>query len=282
MSNYFAEDLFASQHEFRGGLKIYLNYPELTEDNFPIFFNTPVWYRLIKDGCCLDTYAFIKADDRLLVLGQDALIEGRTNLPYFYRSKWHANFDCSLITFNDPSLYDEENRTCGWWQKPGALQLSHELITKLTKKLKIQEEKIVFYGASAGGYYTLASAAAFSRSIIFSDIPQVNLETAPYKDNVQSLKKNYGRINDIFDWWTSSEPINIREINYLQNKRDTKHIKTQMTYFLEKLSKFSEEGQTRINNFQLRIYENNDDSRSHSPLRSDLLIKTLTDKLNSL
>lgn len=282
MSNYFAEDMFASQHEFRGGLKIYLNYSELSDDNFPIFFNTPVWYRLINENCCLDTYAFIKNDSRLLVLGQDALIEGRTSLPYFYRSKWHINFDCSLITFNDPSLYDEKNRTCGWWQKPGALRLSHEFILNLISKLSIKEEKIVFYGASAGGYYTLASATAFSRSIIFSDIPQVNLETAPYQDNVQALKKNYGCIKDVFYWWASNDDVSIREINYLQNKKDTKHIKTQMTYFLENLSKYSEEGKTKIDNFRLCIYENNDDSRSHSPLRSDVLIKTLTEKLNSL
>ncbi|WP_146131639.1 hypothetical protein [Chromobacterium amazonense] len=274
--NSFNAGKFASQHEFRGGVKI-----EIIGENIPVQYNMPTWYRLIENDCCLDVYAFIRHSDRMLILGQDALLEGRTELPYFYRSKWHVNFECSVITFNDPSLYDEKGRTCGWWQKPGAMELSHRFIRLITKKLAISENKLVFYGASAGGYYTLASASEFSQSIIIADIPQVDLETAPYQEKISYLKSFYGNIYDVFYWW-GKERVNIREINYLQNKKDTKHIRTQLSAFLNGIHKISTTGEININNISIRLYENKAEARGHSPMEVDSLILLLREKIESL
>lgn len=267
---------FSSIHEFRGGVKIDVS----DLDHVPIFYDQPVWYRLIDGDCCLDVYALIKRDPRILVLGQDALLEGRTELPYFYRSKWHSLFDCSLITLNDPTLYDKRGWTCGWWQKPGALSLSHKFIRSLADSCKVPDSNIVFYGASAGGYYAIASAHEFNESVLVADIPQIDLETSPFAEKAKMVSSVYGELKSVFDWWGADSSKVIRQIVYLQNSRDYKHTRTQLPAFLSGVASYVGGGEAKIKDLSIKFYENMDQSRGHSPMSTENLVPFLNGILN--
>lgn len=245
-------------------------------EDIPIYFNQPVWLRIEQDNICLDVFIYLRQSSKLYVLGQDALIEGRNELPYFYRSKWFNDLDDgSFITFNDPTLYLDRSLFGGWWQQNGSVELARKFIENLSKKISVKEEDIVCYGASAGGYFVLALAGLLRKSKVVADIAQVDLPTSPYKHNVPLLKKaGIERFKDIFYYWSRKEPP--QNIYFLMNEKDISHIKTQLFYFLEKINIIYTLEGNMIKNLSIIKYKNNDiNLRGHSPWEKDSLIKFL-------
>jgi hypothetical protein len=249
---------------------------EISLDNIPIVYDAPLWYRLIENDICLDIFLHLRRQKRTYIFGQDALVEGRSNLPYFYRVKWLNDFtDGSFITFNDPTLYLDRSLKGGWWQLEGSLQLAAKFITNLLINLDVTHEHTIFYGASAGGYFSLACAGLFPKSKIVGDISQVDLPSSPYDYNVPLLQQfGINNFKDIFYYWDINQlPSNIY---ILMNKGDTSHISSQLTYFLDHLNtKYHSKGQM-IQNLTILRYENNDKTlRGHSPWQKDSLIDFL-------
>lgn len=242
-------------------------------EDIPIYFDQPLWFRVEQDGICLDVFLYLRKSSKLYVLGQDALLEGRNELPYFYRSKWFIDLDDgSFITFNDPTLYLDRSLLGGWWQLSGSIELAKRFIYNLSKKIYVEERNIVCYGASAGGYFVLALAGLMKESKIVADIAQVDLPSSPYKHNVPILKKaGIEKFRDIFYYWSRKEPP--QNIFFLMNEKDTSHIVSQLYYFLEKINIIYTLEGNLIGNLNIIKYRNDDLSlRGHSPWQKDSLI----------
>ena len=105
--------------------------------------------------------------------------------------------------------------------KPGrfSLQLAAKFITNLLINLDVTHEHTIFYGASAGGYFSLACAGLFPKSKIVGDISQVDLPSSPYDYNVPLLQQfGINNFKDIFYYWDINQlPSNIY---ILMNKGD--------------------------------------------------------------
>lgn len=74
---------FSTTHTFKGGVRMELTVSEIKNVKFE--YNTPYWLRFIEEHNCLDLFFFPKQSKKLLICAQDALIENRAELPYFYR-----------------------------------------------------------------------------------------------------------------------------------------------------------------------------------------------------
>ncbi len=269
--NSFNQGSFLTNQTFGKNIREVVNIEDI-----PIYFDQPVWFRVEQDNICLDIFLYLRKSSKLYVLGQDALIEGRNELPYFYRSKWFSDLDDgSFITFNDPTLYLDRNLLGGWWQLNGSIELAKKFIENLSKKIFVKERNIVCYGASAGGYFVLALAGLMRESKIVADIAQVDLPSSPYRHNVPLLK-NAGieKFKDVFYYWSKKKPP--QNIFFLMNEKDTAHITSQLYYFLEKINSIYTLEGSMINNLNIIRYKNDDlNIRGHSPWQKDSLIDYL-------
>lgn len=275
----FTEGKFASIHKFKGGIRYEISH--LNE--LRVVFNEPIWVRYIKDGLCLDVYMHIRITNKLIVLGQDALMEGRTELPYFYRSKWSGYFqNASLLTFNDPTLYEKRGLKCGWYQMDGSMEIIQEFIDALKSKLEINEKNIVFYGASAGGYWALANSSHYNEATTVVDIPQTDLESCPYTSEIDNLRSLLGksRLKSVFDYWSTDKMP--KHIIYMHNVKDFKHIRLQLSFFLEELSQIASKTSLSIQNFSLKFYSLDDSKRGHSPLELEDTVKVLQNIIDTI
>ncbi len=254
---------------------------EIDLENIQIPYNQPVWCRVVRGDVCLDVFVFLRDRNKLFVFGQDALTKNRSELPYFYRTKWHSYFDGSFVTFNDPTLYLKRGIRGGWWQLPGAIELANEFILRLANRLEVQNENVCIYGASAGGFFALAMAELIREATIIADIPQVDLLKSPFSFN-ETILRDAGvkEFKSVFHWWEIESPP--EKIILLMNVKDTKHIRTQLGIFLQAVSDRYYSNGRMIKKLVIEEYRNLDESRrGHSPLEETQLIPFINATLDS-
>lgn len=250
----------------------------ISEINLP--FNKPTWCRIIEGDLCLDAFVCLRQSENLFVFGQDALIEGRSELPHFYRSKWIDRIDGSFVTFNDPTLYLQRGLLGGWWQAEGAMELAHKFVTKIVEVLQTKSNKVCFYGVSAGGFFALSMGGLNPNSAVVADIPQVDLLASPYNSNELVLRgAGIRNFRNIFHWWNHSHPP--KKVIILMNKKDTKHIRSQIKIFMDSVHDAYYSKGLMIESLRIESYVNSDDNlRAHSPLEEKRIIPFLNSVLD--
>lgn len=271
-NNSFNEGAFKSIHSFRGGVRVEWSFL----DEWKFEFDTPYWVRVIENNLCLDIYIQIKRGEKIIFAGQDALIDGRRFLPYFYRTKWVDMLPCSFVTFNDPSLYETNDFGSGYLLAQNSWNMVKRAVDKIILSLQYKECDSIFYGASAGGYWALSMAGSYRNSVFLVDIPQINLDTY-FRGEMKERFKNHfnitGCLPNVFDYWSVLQwPKNI---TYLQNRRDKFHIRTQYSYFLRRASEIAEIDSDLSGRLNVLFYTTPPETRSHSPLSQNDTIQLL-------
>lgn len=270
--NTFDSGKFKTIHSFRGGIRKLLTF----EEEWHFDYQTPYWIRVIEENICLDLFVFLRPGKKIIFSGQDALMEGRRELPYFYRTKWISNLPCSFVTFNDPSLYLEKNFGAGYFCLPKSWEMVKRAVDKIILSKGYLEVDTHFYGASAGGYWALSMAGSYPLSTFVVDIPQVNLETY-FRENKNDFREAFSlgsTLPCVFDFWQPNS-IFPKHIFYFQNSRDIFHIRTQQSFFLSHLGKFSAENAQSMNNVSFLYYQTPPDTRAHSPLPQEKTLEFL-------
>lgn len=243
-------------------------------------YRTPAWYRFIEDDVCLDLFASLVGPGRpLLVMAQDALVENRLVLPWFYRSKWRSRFEeWNLVTFNDPTLYEDRQMRAGYLVHPGARELLNSAVRRLLELLGIDESQSVHYGASAGGYQVLTNAPHFPDAAHVVDIPRVHFQSNFAVDNMEILQAATGisSVPSVVDVWRGFQSLpTIRRLIYLQNSADTRFVRTQLSHFLGFMAEASQFSHQLVKKFELQFYEVPGAKRGHTPLPEDQTIGLL-------
>lgn len=278
---------FSTTHTFKGGVRMELTVSEIKNVKFE--YNTPYWLRFIEEHNCLDLFFFPKQSKKLLICAQDALIENRAELPYFYRSKWPAKFEASFITFNDPTLYLDRNLRVGYFLSPNSNELLLSVISEIANQiLKLAFEDIVVYGASAGGYWAVKNAPFFRKSSIIIDIPQINLNAFLDEKHKKLLQNSSTPIKkehfQAFAWDSWSPNLMPQNIIYLQNIDDVIHTRVHYSSFMNHVSSmaenFSETG--FIANLLSHFYKNEGSTRGHSPMQETSLIPLIEKNLSKI
>jgi hypothetical protein len=270
MSDSFNIGPYKTIQTFRGGVRLEL----FLDDEWFFNFDTPYWVRVIEGDVCLDLYVMLRKSDKVIISGQDALKEGRRDLPYFYRSKWVNDIDCSFITFNDPSLYLSSDFGAGYLCLPGSRDLLIRSIKKILKSNSYSDSDVIFFGASAGGYQVLSIATFFCAATFIVDIPQINLNSY-FRGDSNIEFRNLFKIDilpNIFNFWAVG--CFPKKVIFYQNRRDFFHIRSQLSFFLKGLSVLMEEYSEFNPDMKLEFYEISN-TRGHSPQSKEGMLKIL-------
>lgn len=276
----FSTGKFATTQTLRGGVR-----RQITLDSWSLDYGQPAWYRVIHGDVCLDVYTSLSGPRRpLLVMAQDALVEHRLVLPWFYRAKWRHQFqEWNMMTFNDPTLYEDRQMRAGYLMKPGARELLNAAIERLQDLLGIEEADIVHYGASAGGYQVLTNAPHFPNAAHVVDIPRIHFDSSFATDNMEIITRATGAtsVPSVMETWREfpSWPT-IRHITYLQNSADVRFVRTQLPSFLSLLAEAgSSSSHGAVEDFRLRFYDVPGAKRGHTPLPEERTIPLLRELL---
>ena len=158
----------------------------------------------------------LKGSEQILVLGSGARPENQTiedkQRPFFNRWSW--NFNESMIVYNDPTTYLNEEIRCGWGVgtiDDYYLENISKIILEITNNLKISNENIIFYGSSVGGFMSLMLSAMIKNSISIAEIPQLDISNYWRRHweriikysfhglNEEQIKRDYGDRIDVIE-----------------------------------------------------------------------------------
>lgn len=270
----FSQGVFATTQTFGNGARYECD--GLGSLNLKI--GIPAWVRLLESNLCLDVFTYITGRRRpLVVLAQDALVEGRP-VPWFYRSKWRKYFpEFNLITYNDPTLYMDRRLRAGYLSAPHSRDLVNSFVRRVMEELELGEQNTVHYGASAGGYVVLANCSAFPRAAHVVDIPRVDFNDGRRNPNLDLLTQCLGvsGIPSALDEFRKQFTEPVEKLIYLQHVGDTRFMQAQLPKFLDFMKTSAEQGHDLIRDFQLVLYRNPHAVRGHSPMPEADTVKLL-------
>lgn len=249
------------------------------------------------DSVDFDFFSDLRSDSRrLVVFGQDAINRNTTPLPHFYRWSWLPQLEASAIILNDPSLYASADLLAGWWvgtQSRDYVKEAAEIISKAAGALGIENEDVTFFGASAGGYSSLAMASCLPGSRAIVDIPQVCLQTYGAKvasDASISAGLNFASAEvvpdqfrhriDLIDRFIAEQWV--PDFLYLQNNRDHTHVSAQMGQFLSRLGELMATNRWAQSEFTVEMYSAwNILKGGHFPLSREATLRRINEYIAS-
>lgn len=208
----------------------------------------PVEYCIEHRGVNFELYARLRADsDVLVVLGQSAVARRGGNHPVFHRWSWAEELPYSVLVLNDPTLYMHPKIMAGCFQGTPEHYYSDtmvQIVAQFARQLNLANERVLWFGASAGGFSSMAMATALRGSHALVQIPQVDLTRYSLQSPLEDVRIHcYGgmpvaeivarfapRISVIEAFRAARH---IPNIWYQQNSQDTNHLVRHYATFTE-------------------------------------------------
>lgn len=165
-------------------------------DNIP-FSTFPIDERfglvVTKNDVPYEFLIHIKTDnDKLLCLGSGALNppirDQFINKPRFNRHSW--GFKESTIFYNDPTRYLDKSLQGGWGigtPDDWFLENIKDIIIRVANFFNFNNENILFYGSSLGGFQSILLSILVKDSTALADVPQLTFENDRYWDYVKKI-----------------------------------------------------------------------------------------------
>jgi len=206
----------------------------------------------------------------------------------FQRHSWSSDYTdryhCVIV--DDPTINDDNDLSIGWFQGWNGCDLYSSLcnmVSSIYSSLDIVEEKIVFFGSSAGGFVSLKLSEYFSSATVFAINPQLFLNRfyegkynamLDYCYSDKTSKEIEGLVSSKFRY-SPSRSIETEKgfVCIFQNKADLFHVRNHLYLFLDC---FSEEDVVvhDVKNFnydfckpdaKLNVFYYVDEYKKHSP-----------------
>lgn len=187
-----------------------------------------------------------KAYKRLFVLFSGARDPKKNPLPKFDRWKWCDRFPGVMLHVSDPAFYEkDEGIRIGWYTGPRDHDYSKtisSIVLEIASILDVENKNIIFYGSSAGGFASIATACHIKDSTSVAINPQVNV----LKYNVGHVVNNFlkyvyrheeGSLNNT-DELRLDAAVRFKltkhvKCLYVQNSLDIHHYEDHYKYFID-------------------------------------------------
>ncbi|MCD4838319.1 glycosyl transferase family 2 [Neobacillus sedimentimangrovi] len=256
--------------------KTIIPFEKLRELTIP--YNEPLILSVEKDGILFDFLIRLRKDsDKLIVLGSGAYDSNKFSPPVFQRHSWMNHFEESVIYFNDPTLYLGK-MNLGWGfgnAERHFLEEVAEILKLLLNLINIENNNVLFYGSSAGGFMSMLLAGFIKGSRALVNNPQTFVNNyfashvnklfqavVPEYSKDEILKEFSYRINALEFF----KKINyIPEIYYLQNLACEHDMDKHLIPFFLGLKEVSESLANKRIQFDLYY----DKEKDHNPLDMD-------------
>lgn len=159
---------------------IELDYNEIPDYDFPVGY--PFGLITYINGVKYEFLIHFKHNSERLIIHSSGAIPGDSDYdrsrPYLNRWSWSNHFKESIIFYNDPTLYinDEIHGGYGVGTKDDYyLEKIAKLSSIFAKNQNLQDKDLLFYGSSAGGFTSFMLATMVKDSTAICDIPQFYL-----------------------------------------------------------------------------------------------------------
>lgn len=263
------------------------------------FYPGKATYEVLSEDNAFDFYLDKKSPDKLVIM-----LPGATNrtkaIKNFQRYTWTDDFNCSVLSFLDPTISEYNDLSIGWYQGTVDNYLIPKLqrvISALISKLGVAEEDVLLFGSSAGGFASLKLADSFVRSTVIVINPQIYLNKYTRTHFEKLLKYSYKGVNesevikDFKDRISVTVDLKKREapIIYYQNTSDHKHDNKHLKPFIKSLEDASMESlidkvgmleNLDIQSQKLHVIYYTDEQTAHSPPDRSTTIKMIKDGFN--
>lgn len=257
-----------------------------------IKLDTPFLLNVNIEGVKYEFFCNIKKGKKLVIFGQDALNRQVVKLPHFFRWTWLEDLEHSGIILNDPTLYLSEELNAGWFVGTQTRDYLEECSDIIKKILSISgtESPPLFFGASAGGFQSLALASFFRDAIAIADIPQVDLTEYHHKNEVKKLLQHslklHGSIPEELMYRVKvterfKKNLNIPKIAYLHNINDKKHLPQLESFIQDWMTLTHEIDQSSVGDLNIKTYNRWHVSKGgHFPSPKESVLKLINSYLN--
>lgn len=142
------------------------NIDEIESIDFP--FDEIVGLKVVENNV---KYEFLikisNTSDKLICFGSSITGNKGFKPPVFMRYSWIKNFEESIILYNDPTYYVNDQIKGGWHigtKKVWYLEIISKIIVKLMNNNNIAPENTLFYGSSSGGHASVQLATLIKKS----------------------------------------------------------------------------------------------------------------------
>lgn len=193
----------------------------------------PILMRWVNRGANITLVVFSAAITRRSVL----------TVPVF--SGWNLTKDlsCNVLMVSDPSLVNSQDLNLGWYLGSSKqVDLPHKLLDIFES---FSCSRLIFFGASGGGFASLFYSASFEDSLAIVSNPQTDIKRFSYYQRYLELAWNHGaQLPEDFLFNTSLLNLYGSELNnnfiYIQNSEDYDHMEN---HYLPFRSKFGDRPQ---------------------------------------
>ncbi|KZX16124.1 hypothetical protein MBCUT_09900 [Methanobrevibacter cuticularis] len=112
--------------------------------------------------------------------------------PIFNRWSWNKDFEESVLFYNDPTLYLNNEVKLGWgvgFKEDYYLEIISKIIKLFAKGNNISNNDILFYGSSGGGFTSIILATLIKKSKVFVNNSQLILKNYYHKNVYKRMIK---------------------------------------------------------------------------------------------
>jgi hypothetical protein len=201
-----------------------------------------------KNGLPIDLLVSPAVSDTTIFFFHGA-IERHFTLPVLSGLGISGAVDANRVFISDPSLVLDEDLMLAWYagnhRQPNLQEVLTNIIGKIAQGL--DSKKLVFFGGSGGGFASLYFASQFENSLALVFNPQTNIakysERAVRDFAIKSFAVKSDSTNplahlpsevvtDVCELYRTPRRATVA---YLQNEKDSVHVKTHLGPFLESL-----------------------------------------------
>ncbi|WP_433847449.1 DUF6270 domain-containing protein [Acinetobacter proteolyticus] len=228
------------------------------------FSKEEVSFKDVVDGYEFSAYLYQKKDtDKLFVVLNGALDKDRKSSNIYHRWSWNNMFDGSVLYIADPTLFKYKEANLAWYIGDKNNQFHEfvkDFILKIASKLHIDQNQLVLYGSSGGGFASLKLAGMIGNGALAVTInPQVKVFDYVKKHVDEYLNICWNQI-DVKAIETRIEFDSLRNVQnsscrvlFIQNLEDKFHYKNHFIPFLETLNIFSPNPKMKVEEQSSRI-----------------------------
>lgn len=223
--------------------------------------------------------------DRIAILSNGAVNPEKESSPVFMRSSWSKDIDSSLIFLDDSTIHNTK-LSLGWGQgnsKEFVLSIYSQIIKEIVKNLSIEDEKVCYFGSSAGGFMSMLLSSMHINSFAVVNNPQTDITKYHDGHSKPLLELSYGSVENAYTNYGERISVidafkyygNTPKVYYIQNQISNHDLKFHVNPFI-KLMKDDELGIEKI------IFINYfDKEKGHNPLDKKSALKSLNFLLKS-
>lgn len=223
---------FASTHKF------------LASNSVPAGIST-IW----ENGLPIDLLVSPASSETTIFFFHGA-IERHFTLPVLSGLGISGAIDANRVFVSDPSLVLDDDLMLAWYagnsQQPDLQKVLTSILRKVVESLG--SKKVVFFGGSGGGFASLYFASQFEDSLALVFNPQTNIAKYSERAVRDFAVKSFGVepdamnplaglpsevVTDVCDIYTMPTPATVA---YLQNQKDTAHVRTHLSPFIDSLN----------------------------------------------